>query len=162
MQHIYPPISNAYIWFYKHLCDSAKEVANLWKIIYEHIPIKDLKCESFYPSLSEHILDIFTAPSEQFKPQRMLPIMCLANKCRFINADAEYNTKKLELTRFTEDELAQNLISSNASKLKLLGIHPEDSLHRYSHESVHTYSSKRLDRYKLGTHIFISRFQVHG
>lgn len=44
MQHIYPPVSNAYIWFYKHLCDSAKELNNLWNIIYEHIPIKDLKC----------------------------------------------------------------------------------------------------------------------
>ena len=43
-KNIYPPISNAYITFYKYLCECAKEVYALWKTIYEYIPVKDLNC----------------------------------------------------------------------------------------------------------------------
>lgn len=78
---VYPPLANYYNMLYKHLCDSAKEVYSLWKIMYECIPIKDLKCETFQQSISELILDIFTIPTKTFEPKRMLPIISLANKC---------------------------------------------------------------------------------
>ena len=39
----------------------------------------------------------------------MLPAISLAHKCKFINADREGTLKRMEMTRFEEDQLAINL-----------------------------------------------------
>lgn len=81
--------------------------------------MKDLKCDTFQQNISELLLDIFTAPTT-FEPKRMLPALSLVNKCKFINADNENITKRLEYTRFQEDELAKNLMeATSAHKMKL-------------------------------------------
>lgn len=48
----------------------------------------------------------------------MLPILSLANKCRFVNVDKEGHVKRMALTKFNEDEMAINLAKATAKKLK--------------------------------------------
>jgi hypothetical protein len=117
-----------YITFYKYLCEGAKELYAFWKTIYEYIPIKDLKCDSFAQSINELILEVFVAGTTQFRPKNMLPVMSLANKCKFVNVDKECSNRRMELTKFKEDELAVNLARASAHKLKQMGYNPEEYL----------------------------------
>ena len=57
----------------------------------------------------------------------MLPVISLANKCKFVNVDKEGSIKRMNLTEFQEDELALNLAKASAKKLKKMGINPEEN-----------------------------------
>lgn len=126
-------------------------------IIYECITVKDLKCDSFQQNISELLLEIFTAPTT-FEPKRMLPAISLVNKCKFINADNDNITKRLEYTRFQEDELAKNLMEATAAgKVKFT---KEDCEHFKKHQLANL--SKRLDRNKIGTFFPIQTTLFHS
>lgn len=56
----------------------------------------------------------------------MLPLISFSSKCKFIKADAENNCRRLEYTRFEEDELAQNLIEVNSRRMKSLALDFEE------------------------------------
>ena len=56
----------------------------------------------------------------------MLPVISLANKCKFVNVDKEGSLKRMTLTKFKEDELAINLAKASAKKFKQMGINPEE------------------------------------
>ena len=65
--------------------------------------------------------------TNSFKPENMLPVISLANKCKFVNVDKEGSIKRMNLTKFKEDELAINLAKASAKKLKNMGINPEEN-----------------------------------
>ena len=101
---MYPPISSLYLTFYRYLCDSAKEVNVLWSTIFEHISVKDLTYDYFQQHIQQLLLDVFTKSSTILQPSRMLPVMSLANKCKFINVvESEGVPERMELTKFKED-----------------------------------------------------------
>jgi len=58
----------------------------------------------------------------------MLPVISLANKCRFVNVDKEGTLKRMNLTKFKEDELAINLAKASAKKFKKLSLNAEDAM----------------------------------
>jgi hypothetical protein len=56
----------------------------------------------------------------------MLPVISLANKCRFVNIDKEGTLKRMNLTKFKEDELAINLAKASSKKFKKMGLDAEN------------------------------------
>lgn len=58
----------------------------------------------------------------------MLPVISLANKCKFVNVDKEGSMRRMDLTKFREDELAINLAKASAKKMKEKGYNPEEAI----------------------------------
>ena len=89
----------------------------------------------------------------------MLPVISLANKCRFVNVDREGTLKRMNLTKFKEDELAINLAKASAKKFKKIGFNPEDALKIHQQEDKKSpfknrenrESSRLTTRSKMGT-----------
>ena len=88
----------------------------------------------------------------------MLPAISLAHKCKFINADREGTLKRMEMTRFEEDQLAINLAEVSAKKLKVLGYNPEELVQRrqsFIEEKIGSVLTKRKEKshseQKVGT-----------
>jgi hypothetical protein len=112
------------VLFYKYVCVSIKETCNLWKSIYSSIQVKDLEISTFQKSISTFVLEIFTTPTKLFSPLTLLPSMSLVNKCKFICADAEGVARRLELTKFDEEEMRKVLMEKKARKKQPFGINP--------------------------------------
>ena len=53
---VYVQTAKMVVLFYKFICESLRQVCNLWKIIYPSIPVRDLEKSTFQKSISTFVL----------------------------------------------------------------------------------------------------------
>ena len=61
------------------MCEISKEIVKLWKILSDCTHIKDIKINTIETKLKELINELFTEPTDIFKPKLMLPIISKAS-----------------------------------------------------------------------------------